>query len=64
MAVRSIYSGQYQTAGPADFVIFCLFAVGRLGSYFFFSCNEMSWDAVRSFLRLFFDRKYPMNTGV
>jgi hypothetical protein len=63
MAVHSICPGQYQTASSAGFVNFCLIAVGRFGSCFSISCNELSWDAVGSFLRLFSTRERPANTG-
>lgn len=63
MAVLLIRPAQYQTASSAGFVNFCLIAVGRFGSCFSFSCNELSWDAVGSFLRLISLEESSMNTG-
>lgn len=63
MAVHSICPRQYQMAGSAGFVNFCLIAVGRFGSCFSFSCNDLSWDVVGSFLRSFANGESPMNTG-
>ena len=63
MSVHSICPVQYQTATSVRFDNFCLIVVGRFRGSVFFSCTQLSWDVVGSFLRSFANGESPMNTG-
>jgi hypothetical protein len=58
MAVHSICPVQYQTATSAGRVNFCLIVVGLFRSCVLFSCTQLSWAVVGSFLGIFSTKKY------
>lgn len=62
MSVHSICPVQYQTATSVRFDNFCLIVVGRFRGSVFFSCTQLSWDVVGSFLGYFLCKKYPSIT--
>lgn len=63
MSVHSICPAQYQTAISASRVNFCLIVVGLFRSCVLFSCTQLAWVVVGSFLGIFSTQKYRYLTG-
>jgi hypothetical protein len=57
MSVHSICPARYQASTYFRHVNFCLIVVGRFRSCVFFSCAQLSWDVVGSFLGHFIRKK-------
>ena len=58
MSVHSICPARYQASTYFRYVNFCLIVVGRFRSCVFFSCAQLSWAVVGSFLGIFSTKKY------
>jgi hypothetical protein len=62
MSVHSICPVRDQASTYFRHVNFCLIVVGRFRSRVFFSCAQLSWDVVGSFLGYFTRKKTPAIT--
>jgi hypothetical protein len=64
MAVHSICCARYKSTIDVDIEYFCLKAVVLFRSCVFFSCTQLPWSLVGSFLGDFYRSGKPIETNV